>query len=300
VDFLSAVSVYHPAVVDGSLRHDGSGHEPGFKNPDGGWDLTPHRARIQRNRHEQLELWHALMESGDQNVVVESSRMLSSVNHAAAEALAVLSRVLKVGSPHPEFSRGWDETLDRAKGYFKSSWGAPSSWRDVILQGPYFHVGNPLATERNETMASNRDYSALDLEVLSRSAIPATEYKPVYGEKTTASDELIPDTSSYDRAYGSWALERDSEGKPDRTTPVRDHYRVMWRRMAATTGERTLIAAVVPPGTSSVHTVFGIGHPERPIAELVGIAASMSTLLADFLVRATSASNIFLPAINRL
>src|SRR5690625_5237773 len=161
VDFLSAVSVYHPAVVDGSLRHDGSGHEPGFKNPDGGWDLTPHRARIQRNRHEQLELWHALMESGDQNVVVESSRMLSSVNHAAAEALAVLSRVLKVGSLHPEFSRGWDETLDRAKGYFKSSWGAPSSWRDVILQGPYFHVGNPLATERNETMASNRDYSAL-------------------------------------------------------------------------------------------------------------------------------------------
>src|SRR5699024_9212582 len=68
VDFLSAVSVYHPAVVDGSLRHDGSGHEPGFKNPDGGWDLTPHRARIQRNRHEQLELWHALMASGDQNV----------------------------------------------------------------------------------------------------------------------------------------------------------------------------------------------------------------------------------------
>src|SRR5699024_4589052 len=28
VDFLSAVSVYHPSVVEGSLRHDGSGPEP--------------------------------------------------------------------------------------------------------------------------------------------------------------------------------------------------------------------------------------------------------------------------------
>src|SRR5699024_8911528 len=72
VDFLSAVSVYHPSVVEGSLRHDGSGAEPGFKNADGGWDLTPHRARIQRNQSEQLELWHSLMESGDVEVAVES------------------------------------------------------------------------------------------------------------------------------------------------------------------------------------------------------------------------------------
>src|SRR5699024_5716105 len=148
----------------------------------GKWNVTPHRARIQRNRHEQLELWHALMESGDDRIAVESSRMLSSVNRAAAEALTVLAQSPKVGSLRPEFSSGWHESGDRTKGYFESRWGAPTSWRDVILQGPYFHVGTPLVAERNRTMSSNLDYSSHDLEVLPASAIPATEYKPIYGE----------------------------------------------------------------------------------------------------------------------
>lgn len=300
VDFLSAVAIFHPAVLEGSLRHDGSGPEPGFKDGNGAWDVTPHRARIQRNRREQLLLWNALMESGDVDIVVDSSRMLSSVNHAAAEALAVLSRAPKVSSLCPEFSRGWDESVDRAKGYFESKWGTPGTWRDVILQGAMFGISNPLLAYRNETMAHQQDYSIVDLAVLECGELPVTEYKPVYGEKTSASGELVSDTWTYDRAYGSWVLERDSEGKPSRTTPVRDHYRVMWRAMAATSGERTLIAAMIPPGTASVHTVFGIGRPEKPVSELVAVSASMSSLLSDFLVRATSASNIFLPAINRL
>lgn len=287
IDFLSAVSVYHPAVVEGSLRHDGSGPQPGFKSQEGGWDLTPHRARIQRNRHEQLELWHALMESGDTEVAVESSRMLSSVNRSAAEALAVLAQSPKVGSLQPEFSSGWHETNDRAKGYFESRWGTPSSWRDVILQGPYFHVGNPFATERNRTMASNRDYSKVDPEVLVASAIPATEYKPDRGESTTASGELVPGASAYDRAYGSWVLEHDGEGKSARTTPVRDHYRVMWRAMAAVTGERTLITAIYPPGAAHVNAVQSIGLPYRDSLQLILVGASSMSLVSDFLIRAS-------------
>ena len=300
IDFLSAVAIFHPSVVVGSLRHDGTGPEPGFKDTTGKWDVTPHRARIQRNRHEQLELWHALMESGDEKVVVESSRMLSSVNHAASEALATLSRAPKVGSLHPEFSRGWDESLDRAKGYFESRWGTPPRWRDVILQGPYFHVGNPFVAERNETMSSNLDYSALDLEMLSESAIPATEYAPVYGEKTSANGEIEPDTSIYDRAYGSWVLERDSEGKPSRTTPVRNHYRVMWRRMAATTGERTLISAIYPPGAAHVNAVHSIAFPDAAKAELLLVTVAMSSLIADFETRSTVAGDIWKGAVERL
>ena len=46
VDFLMASSLYHPDTVERSLRHDGSGEEPGLKDPDGNWDLRPHRKRI--------------------------------------------------------------------------------------------------------------------------------------------------------------------------------------------------------------------------------------------------------------
>lgn len=301
VDFLSAVAIFHPSVVEGSLRHDGSGPEPGFKNAEGNWDITPHRARVQRNRREQVELWHSLMESGSTDVPVESSRMLSSVNHAAAAVLEVLSTAEKIGSLEPQFSSGWHESGDRTKGRFESRWGTPTAWRDVILQGPYFHVGNPFASERNETMSNNLDYSALDLETLPKSAIPATEYKPVYGEKIQDGGEVVTDTSIYDKAYGTWAYQVDRDGKVvTEETSVRDHYRVMWRAMAASTGERTLIPAIFPPGTASVNSVFSYGFPSSSTATVVRAAASMGALLSDFLVRASVGSGIYAPAVERL
>src|SRR5699024_9026036 len=276
VDFLSAVAIFHPSVVEGSLRHDGSGTEPGFKNAEGSWDITPHRARIQRNRREQLELWHALMESGDAEVVVESSRMLSSVNHAAATVLEILSLATKVGALAPHFSSGWHESGDRAKGRFESRWGAPTTWNDVILQGPYFHVGNPFASERNETMSSNLDYSARDLERLTESAIPATEYKPIYGTRRLESGEVVEDTLSYDTSYGWWQAGMGVIGDPVREVRVRDFYRLMWRKMAATTGERTFIAALFPPGTAHIDGVASFGFPSAAQSTLIGVAAGTS------------------------
>jgi hypothetical protein len=38
VDFLMASSIFHPDTVERSLKHDGSGGEPGIKDPDGNWD----------------------------------------------------------------------------------------------------------------------------------------------------------------------------------------------------------------------------------------------------------------------
>lgn len=300
VDFLSATAVFHPAVVEGSLRHDSSGPEPGFKDVEGNWDLTPHRARIQRNSKRQLELWHALMESGDPELPVRQSRMLSSVNAASAMALEQLSRARTVGSLDPRFSTGWNETTDRAKGYFESRWGVPDSWRDVILQGPYFHVANPFFGARKESMANNLDYAAVDLEELSPGALPITEYKPIYDTRIDADGREVADTRRYDGEYGKWVLSYDADGKPDEITRVRDHYRVMWRAMAATTGERTLVSALYPPGTASVHSVAAYGFPRRAATDVALVTAAMSSLLADFVVRSSVGSAIPPSAIDRL
>ena len=60
--FLMASSLYHPDTVERSLKHDGSGEEPGLKDPDGNWDLRPHRGRIIDVTDETLKIWHAIME----------------------------------------------------------------------------------------------------------------------------------------------------------------------------------------------------------------------------------------------
>src|SRR5699024_8772133 len=99
----------------------------------------------------------------------------------------------------------------------------------------------------------------------------------------------------------SWTYPVVRDGKTlKEKTSVRDHYRVMWRAMTNRTAVRTLISALVPPGAASVHTVFSAGLPGSSPSRVVSLAATMSSLLADFLVRETSASNIFVSTIERL
>ena len=102
----------------------------------------------------------------DDSVPVRQTRMVYTVNSTAAEVLATLSRQPRVGALDLQFSRGWDESRDRKKGYFESRWGVPRSWDDVILQGPHLYVATPMYKSPNPTMKHNLDWSATDFEAL--------------------------------------------------------------------------------------------------------------------------------------
>ncbi|GAB2776616.1 class I SAM-dependent DNA methyltransferase [Nocardioides salsibiostraticola] len=275
--FLTASSLYHPDTVERSFDHDGSGSEPGTKDADGYWDLRPHRNRIVRVDAGTLRTWHALMD--DEDASPEEAAMVYTVNTAAAAALGKLSSAARVSSMGMSFSSGWHEKGDRAKGYFVSEWGQPAAWKEVILQGPNFHVATPFNKSPNPTMLHNQDWAAVDLERLSPDSIPVTSYKP------------RGDRAKYDRDYTHWGDDRD--------VPARDHYRVAWRGMAANTGERTLIPALIPPGTAHINGVFSMGGGEsnRSIGLVLGV---MGSLLSDFLVRAVPKSGIYQGSFERL
>ncbi|GAA1764388.1 Eco57I restriction-modification methylase domain-containing protein [Kocuria aegyptia] len=294
--FLNAVLMYHPSTAAGSLAHNGDGPEPGFKNEQGKWDLRPHASRIQHVNPKVLSAWHALMESGSSEIPVEETRMVFTVNHSASDVLQRLTAVPTLRECSPQFSRGWDETFGRRDGYFEAQWGQPESWQDVILQGPYFHVGNPFYAFRNASMKSNRDYTEVDLEALPSGALPVTEYKPIYDTDVDGSVSK----ARYDRDYGSWEISDTFHPGETRQVPVRSQYRVMWRTMAATTGERTLISALFPPGPATVDAVSCQGYPAHNPSTLSLATASMSSLLSDFLIRSTVGKHIRRPESTRL
>ncbi|WP_328812283.1 DNA methyltransferase [Rhodococcus sp. NBC_00297] len=282
--FLSAASLYSPDTVDRSLIHDGTGVEPGLKDPDGNWDLRPHAGRIITVDDTVLESWKNVLE--DAGVPARRSRMVYTVNSSAAAVLEKLAAAPRVGELGLLFSPGWHEKNDRTKGYFDSSWGAPESWDDVILQGPHIHVGNPAYKTPNSTMSSNKDWSPVDLENLPADWIPATSYKPL-GER-----------SRYDAAYTSWQIP-DEDGLV-RTVRAVDCNRVVWRRMAANTGERTLISAMLPPGPAPLYTLYSVALPQRSVIDLVAIGAIMTSLVADFEVRSVPKSDLLFSTITRL
>ena len=274
VQFMTASSLYHPDTVERSLKHDGSGDEPGFKDPDGNWDLRPHRARIIHATDATLQTWHAVME--DESTPTYQTRMVYTINRTAADVLTTLASRPRIGSLALQFSRGWDESRDRKDGYFEARWGIPNSWSDVILQGPHLFVATPIYKTPNPTMKNNADWSSTDFEALASDAIPATSYKPT-GSRFR-----------YDAGYTQW----DSES-------ARAYYRVAWRAMAANTIVRTLIPALIPPGAAHPNTVFCVGGPSTSLESLCVIAGFMGSLMLDFSVRAAPTSNIYRSKIDK-
>lgn len=277
--FINASWLYHPDTVSRSLIHDGSGDQPGLKDPDGNWDLRPHAGRVVRVSESTLSTWHAVLEPD--NVPVLHSRMIYAVNTATAAVLEKLSAADRIAELGLEFSRGWDESRARKEGYFESSWGAPSRWDDVILQGPHLFVGTPIYKTPNKTMLHNQDWSSTDLETLGPDAVPVTAYKPV------------GDRYRYDTGYTEW-------GDPDDPKPARDYYRVAWRRMAANTGVRTLIPAIIPPGAAHVDGVFSAGSPSIASAELAVLQACLGSLVSDFFTRTVPKGDIRAGSVSRL
>ena len=275
--FLMATNLYHPETVVGSLRHDGSGQEPGLKTDDGRWDVRPHRGRIMHVNLDRLASWHALLE--DANTPVVRTRTVYAVNQATADVLSKLSAAPRLGELGLEFSRGWDESIDRKKGYFDVEWGPVDSWDYAILQGPHIFVGNTFYKSPNSTMMHNLDWSMIDLETLARDAMPVTAYKPAKPR------------AEYDAAYTRWGEEM---------VAARDFFRFAWRCfVGSNSGERTLQGSIIPPGATHVDAVFSAGHPSD--ARVTVLAAAISTsLVADLQVRTVSKKHVRAPQIRQL
>ena len=96
------------------------------------------------------------------------------------------------------------------------------------------------AAKLQRSKTHHLDWSEVDLEALPGDAVPVTSYKPIRDGK-------------YDQLYTHWTLPNG-----DRVA-ARDYYRIAWRAMAANTGERTLIPALIPPGTAHINGVFSYG-----------------------------------------
>ena len=276
--FSHATSLYHPDTVLRSLEHDGSGTEPGLKDADGKWDLRAHAGRIITVDNHVLRSWNDILEEGQ--VPVEQSRMVYTVNRSVASVLEKIADAPRIGGKRLHYWRGMDESTDRAQGYFDSVWGVPSSWDDVILQGPHIHVATPLYKSPNPTMLNNQDWTATDFQTLAAGAVPATSYR-----RAVSADRFAA-------ACMSWNVD-------GRNVTARSRFRIVWRSMAANTGERTLIPAIIPPGAIHLRqSVLSVAMDDDTDLSLT--AACLSSLVADFAVRAAPKSSIRLSTIARL
>jgi hypothetical protein len=272
VRFLNAALLFAPDVVDRSLQHDGSGPEPAIRDDADHWDLRPHRNRIVEVDRSVLARWADLVD--EPGTPALEARMLRPVNRSSQAVLDKIARAPRLGGVDYDWTSGWHESADRARGYFESRSAVPGSWDDVILQGPHLTVATPFAKQPRATMRSNQDYEAWDLEGLPEDAIPRTNYQPAKSSE------------AYIAGYPNWKGKSSSR-----------FWRLAWRRMADSSTVRTLHASLIPPGATHIYTLYSLSADPRHLAL---IAAVWSSLPVDFVVKVTGKADLTQDAIRGL
>nr|GID89214.1 hypothetical protein Ade03nite_81380 [Actinoplanes derwentensis] len=256
--------MYGAQVLVDSLDHSGEGSIPGQRYR-GGWDLRAHRARVINVDHGTLTVWQRLVAgTGDP----EQASLLQPVTlyeEKAIEALANVKR--RLAEDDPWISSGYHESGAKRDGLIRWQQGTPESLEHLVIQGPHFGIATPFAKQPRVPYRSNNDWNQLDLRELSSQFLPGANY-------ALTGEEIL------------------SRGGQDHRNGVRhvDFYRLTWRSMIAFNTERSLFAALLPPGPSHVHAVHSLVLSTSRLTVLN--AGFWASLPIDYLLRITGRSHL--------
>lgn len=219
------------------------------------------------------------------------ARLVRPLTREHVDVLATLSahpvRIADVGY---EWSSGWHEKGAKTNGYIEWRTEFPDKWDESIWQGPHFTVANPFSKQPNEFCRSKGDYTRWDLEDLPERVVPRTNHQ---------------------RARDRCEAGLDHWNGP----PFTDFWRVAWRRMTQPGLERSLHAALIPPGVAHVDTVrtcrlssfappVGAGPTNIGVAQgssrnTALVAGPWSSLPYDYLVKISGKSDVHAELIDR-
>lgn len=252
-------------VEDSYADQDGIGPVPSIKNADGNWDTRGHRDRVMRVDHDALSVIHALSE--EETVPVEEARFIQPFSTGSFAVFKKISTAQTIGGS----INNWQQSLvmleaDSQKlGFIRKQKFNPGTTDQFIMQGPHFHVGNPLNKSARRVGAGNNAYDVVDLEAAQNDFLPRANFVSAIGMETFRNN--LP------------------KCKWERTKLHIDSYRVAYRAMVALNGERSLISALLPPGISHVNAVESFATED--VLDLLDVYTSSLSIVFDSYVKAS-------------
>ncbi|MGW6845034.1 class I SAM-dependent DNA methyltransferase [Streptomyces sp. NPDC054958] len=265
VSFTHLSWLFDPATLLASLNHDGHGPLPGIKH-EGRWELRPHAARLIHVSGDRLSDWNRL--SGEAKAPDTQAPLLYPVTTDEQGAIEALSAYpIRLAEFDPRISQGYNETNSKRDGFIRWSSRPTDKPAEVILQGPHFAGSSPLNKQPKIPCKTNRDWTPFDLTTLPIDATPHTNYV------------RDCDLARFTAVQDSWG---------DR--PYTEYFRLAWRVMIPFDTERSLFAALIPPGPSHVNAVHTLAA--RDNLTTVIAAGFWASLPMDYLLRITGRSHL--------
>ncbi|MFE5326613.1 Eco57I restriction-modification methylase domain-containing protein [Embleya sp. NPDC056575] len=312
VHFDSLSRLYGVEPLTASLEHDGQGEIPGMKR-DGCWDLRPHRARVVTIDDVVLTQWQRL--TGVPGVPTRQAALLQPVSSEEQGAISALAAVReRVGSHSPRITQGYNETYGKKDAFIAWSPSQPTLLSELVLQGPHFGIANPFSKQPKIPCRGNRDWTNFDPVSLPGDAIPRTNYvRPLSCSLEYYEDgqDRWLDYSRLDQAWEPDAEEWSGRSRvltveeltlPEaeqrqllrlrswESRPYTHFYRLAWRRMIPFNTERSLFAALIPPGPAHVDAVHSMALADNRSTALN--AGFWAALPLDYLLRIAGRSDL--------
>ena len=242
---------------------------PGVKHQ-GDWDQRPHPARVIWVDPDLLGTWRLV--SGDDDQPIEYTKLLNPVTTAEQGAIIALGKVhQRLVDLQPRMSWGYHESGAKKDGLIRWQLCDPDDWSEVILKGPQIGVGTPFFKQPPDTGTKGRPQ---DLTTLPIDALPRSEYVRAV------------DVETYRRQQDKWPDYREQ----GRLRPYTEFYRLIWRRMIADNTDRSLFAAIYPPGAAHVHTVLSLAMKDNRSTVLT--AGFWAAIPLDYLQRITGVADL--------
>ena len=271
-DFVLINNLFHPDTIRESLEHDGKGPAPGIKDSDNRWDVRGHADRVLRCGQGELELFAGLGQGEEREPLkARLPRLHCRENLTALRKILACPRRLDDLAGEYHSTSHWNETTDQRRGTMVRRTGFPSSPGELILSGPHFSTARPLAKSARRVCKANSHYDPIDLGRLPDRFVPRANYQPGPGlDQYQAMTPLSP----LDGA------------------PVTRSFRLIVRAMLPPASERTLTAAIIPPGPAHTNGCRSYLFSRDRTRDFLIFSALCFSLPFDFLTKVTGRTNL--------
>ena len=241
----------------------------GMKDTSGNWCKTGNPDRLiaigQRDLKLFGQIFDELAQGSDARLPIIHSRQI----------LEILRAFEKVPSHLLDYedmicaNEMWHETNCTKTGLIRKNVHFPVSAIDTVYSGSHIGNANPLFKTSRRVCTKVSDFDSIDLSMIGPDYIQRVNY--THGK----------DTKNY------WSQIATTEWGQKYT----DHYRVVARRMLDLKGSKTVMAAIIPPGSAHLTSIHGWAFADNKMLAL--FAGLMASNVYDFFIKIEGKDNLY-------
>lgn len=266
-DFDMITHCYHPITIDMCYESDGETEIPGMKDSNGDWNIVGHPKRVVRIGKKELINISKVFDDPNNP---DKTRLPAIYAKELMHVIQCFSmQTKKIGDYEDAvyMTQLLDETASQDNKVIITKSHFPDEIWDFVYCGPYISICNPLFKTPRRKCVEKSDYDRIDLTTITADYIQRSKY-------------------AIEQDHSEYILQSPTMQSGEKYVNT---YRLAARKMLGLNQERTLMAAIIPAGTSHINGIYGMSFVSY--RDMVYVCALMASLPYDYLIRALGKSN---------